>query len=119
MTLQIALNHNQKKLLLKMIDNEGFLIREQKNMCGFFEFSKKNKLENEISILGLLYRNVLVCMGDDGDLYFPTMDEITMLQAIAHITIERVSSGTSIIKPSESEDYIVIVEQILQKNRWM
>ena len=41
MTLQIALNHNQKKLLLKMIDNEGVLIREEKNMCSFFEFSKK------------------------------------------------------------------------------
>ena len=58
-------------------------------------------------------------MDDDGDLYFPTMDEITMLQAIAHMTIERVSKGISIIESSEHEDYIVIVEQILQRNRWM
>ena len=113
-TVQLNLDRKEKQVLLRIVDNEGYIARQARDNLGLFSFSKKRELDEFIGEVKEIYITIKVATNDDGPLLF-TGELAFSLQAIIAAAIEYTKLGVGVVTKDSLDIFEKIIEQTMLK----
>lgn len=113
-TVQLNLNKEEKQVLLRIVDNEGFIAKQQRDNLGLFAFSKKREQDEFIDALKEIYITIRIGANDNGPLIFTGELSFT-LQAIILAALEYTRHGVGVVTKDTLNTFDKITEQVISQ----